>query len=347
MGSVTRFAALSTKLDAIKGQLLDDRDYENLFSKDSVAEIARYLKENTHYSDLLDDVNVDDIHRGDLNLILSEKIVIIIEKLMHYTDSEYKDFMKALLMRYEVEDLKLILRGISRNEDLKSIKRLFIHSDKFSLLDFDKLVNVSSLEDMIGIVKDTPYQEAFRNITTEDLKIREFHAEMNLDFIYFRNLVKKASKLSKEDSEILKELIGTNIDLINLQWIYRAKKFYGLMPEEILNYTLPDGRKYNFKKLKELVYSDEPREAISNSVSKHYKDLLTEDDIYIERKIDQFLNDTFRKTDKYNSMNIAKMIAVIHYLEFEIRDIVTLIEAIRYEIKDENVKAFMIRNFWE
>ena len=43
MGNVARFAALSTKLDAISGRFLQEEDYEALLHKEKVTEVARYL----------------------------------------------------------------------------------------------------------------------------------------------------------------------------------------------------------------------------------------------------------------------------------------------------------------
>ena len=99
MGNVARFAALSTKLDAISGRFLQEEDYEALLHKEKVTEVARYLKENTHYASLLADIDPEDVHRGDLNLLLSRKVIEITEKLAHFTSHNYKELMKALLIR--------------------------------------------------------------------------------------------------------------------------------------------------------------------------------------------------------------------------------------------------------
>ena len=66
---------------------------------------------------------------------------------------------------------------------------------------------------------------------------------------------KKAKKLSKEDERIVIEALGINIDLINIQWIYRAMKNYRISLEEILIYSIPNGYKLTYPKLKELIYS--------------------------------------------------------------------------------------------
>lgn len=345
MGNIARFAALSTKLDSISGKFLQGEDYEVLLHKEKVTEVARYLKENTHYADLMVDIDPDDMHRGDLNLLLSKKIIEITESLAHFTSHDYKELMKALLIRYEVEDLKLIIRAISRTENVRSLETLFIHSKKFSNLDYEQLLNVTSIEDLAGLLRGTIYEDAFRSITQEDLEVREFHAEMNLDAVYFNNLIKKSKRLALEDRKILEELIGINIDLINLQWLYRSHKYYGLSSEEILNYTLPGGIKYRFSQLKDLIYQAEPLEAVINSAKYTYPKIIAAKDIYIERKTYQYLYEMFQKVNRNNRMNVAKLVSVLHFLEYEIRDIITIIEGIRYDVPVEEMKDFLIRDF--
>ena len=44
MGNVARFAALSTKLDAISGRFLQEEDYEALLHKEKVTEVWPYQK---------------------------------------------------------------------------------------------------------------------------------------------------------------------------------------------------------------------------------------------------------------------------------------------------------------
>lgn len=345
MGSVAKFAALNTKLDAISGKLLKNQDYEALMSKESVVEIATYLKENTHYRGVFEDINVDYLHRGEIADILLKRNIALLESLSHYMDGAYRDFLNTLFMRYEVEDLKLIIRALATHEDLQKLKSSFIHSERHAILDFNRLMSVTSIEEIVNLAKDTPYQEAFRNVSEDDLSVREFHAEMNLDAVYFRSLRRRAEKLDQEDREILEDIIGKNIDLINIQWLYRSRTYYQLMPEEILNYTLSGGKSYSFAKMKAIVYADDPKEAIMASLPTRYENLLNREDIYMERTIYQYLYDLFVKLGRSSQMNISKLTAVTHFLEYEIRDIITITEGIRYDVTPEEMKDFLIRRF--
>ena len=67
--------------------------------------------------------------------------------------------------------------------------------------------------------------------------------------------------------------------------------------------------------------------------------------IYCKKNPYQYLYDMFKKANRDNRMNIAKLTSVLHFLEYEIRDIITIIEGIRYDVPVEAMKDFLIRNF--
>ena len=61
------------------------------------------------------------------------------------------------MYEYEIEDLKLILRTISRNEDTSQLKDLLIHSKKYSSLDYENLLNSKSIEEFFEKLKGTVF----------------------------------------------------------------------------------------------------------------------------------------------------------------------------------------------
>ena len=67
-----------------------------------------------------------------------------------------------------------------------------------------------------------------------------FDCELKLDLFYFRSLWKLRSKiLSKEEQKILDACFGSRLDLLNIQWICRARNFYRLSPAEIYALLIP------------------------------------------------------------------------------------------------------------
>lgn len=341
MGSASKFSALNTKLQAMDSKLVSLKDYDILLGLDTEREIGNYIKHNTRYARVLSEYSIDRIRRWEFELVLRKEIITDIEKLTKYLPTHEKKFIEAIFLRSEVEDIKLILRAVSRKEDLKELPQHFEHSKKHETVSFERLLSNNSLFDLGEEFRGTIFEEAFRSITEEDLKLREFHAEMNLDSVYFRELRKRAEKLSTEDKAIVEHIIGVNIDLINIQWIYRAKRYYNLMDEEIFNYTLLGGEKLNLKKIKNIIYSEDSIDLIIKMLEKYGIILNPNDDKYLQVMINRHLLEMMTKLDKANPMTMAKLVRYVHDSEFESHDLITILEGVRY--KNKEIKKLLVK----
>ncbi len=68
----------------------------------------------------------------------------------------------------------------------------------------------------------------------EKPNITLFDYDLALDQYGICQGLEKAKKvLKKKELEILTRDYGSKIDLLNLQWIYRAKKYYEMKPVDI------------------------------------------------------------------------------------------------------------------
>ena len=65
---------------------------------------------------------------------------------------------------------------------------------------------------------------------------------------------KKRKKILKHKVlEIFTRDAGAKIDLLNLQWIYRAKKYYNMLPPDISTLLIPIHYRIHVDQLKDLV----------------------------------------------------------------------------------------------
>lgn len=343
MGNASKYSALNTKIQAMNSKLLSSKDYETLMNFTSEKEIGNYLKHDTRYAQVFSEYSIDKLKRWEFELILKKQMLIEIERLSKYLDYDSKNFVEIAFMRAEVEDIKLILRAISRKEDLMDLPQHFLHDKRHEKISFDKLLSKNNLFDLVDEFKGTIYEDAFRSITEEDLKLREFHAEMNLDSIYFRQLRKKSEKLSVEDKKIIDSVVGLNIDLTNIQWIYRAVKYYDLMNEEIFNYTLLGGKTLNLRKIKELIYSDDVMSKTILFMKNYGIEIDPKDDKYLQVNINRYLLKFINKSNMNNPMTIVKLIKYMHDIEYEAMDIITILEGVRYKTKD--IKKLLVKRW--
>lgn len=335
MGSAGRFSALNTKIQSMRGDLLQQQDYEQMFQLNSTREIAQYLYSDTVYRDSLKDSNLKEIHRGELEILLRNDEVKRIQKLSYYLKKEYKDFLKAILFRYEVENVQILLRGIGQSRPVSDIESKLFAIQSYLDLDYKQILRCTSIDEVISFFQGTILEDAFRNVTEEDIKTREFHIEMNTDYAYFLNLSQKAEKLEREDREIAETIIGLFVDLINFQWIYRAKLNYTLMDEEILNYTLQDGNKLTFKKMKDLIYSSNFEEQFKELFSKTYKGLEHIELVNDQRAMHKYLICKLNEIAKDHPMSIAALMEYIHLVEYENLNMIAVVEGAKYKEADK------------
>lgn len=345
MDNITRFAAVNTKIKTMEGTLLKDEDYRNLLKLESVSAIARYLKERTAYSEILANVDVDTVHRGMLENLVKQKMIKSIDSLIHYFTGDYKAFLKTLYARYEIEELKAIARAAYNSEDAAGF-RSSAFLGKYSKLDADRLFAARQVRDIIFALEGTEYYKFLIPLVDGNVTENLFRFEMVMDMSYYTILQKQWSKLSKRDIAILRHAQGVIADLLNIQWIYRGKKFYKLSPEEILNYTINIGYRLNFNLLKALCYTQSLDEFYGIVMNTRYGFLFKKDettDIYMERRMERHIFFELKALVRNKSLSVISAFAFIIFLEYEARDIISIVEAIRYKVPIEQAHRYIIR----
>lgn len=342
MGNERRFAGINTKIRVLKSRLLKNQDYINLMEKKNVSEQVIYLRDNTVYHELLQNiVNPNDIQQVEFEL--KRYIIFQFEKIIRYFSNDYERFYRALMLRYEVEDLKVYLRAIGRQEEITN-KIQFVKDNHYKV-DVDKILKSNNLDEFIENLKGTIYYDALKPYKNEDDDKIIFHMEMNLDRLYFRTLKMTSEDLGNVDRKIFENILGENVDLLNIEWIYRGIKFYDLLPEELINYTLPYGSIFGYKELKEMCYSTEEKliEIVLDSqyalLFKEKKDI----DLYMEINIKRYLYEKFTNTFKKGKLDLGISLAYIHLLEFEIKDIISILESKKYEISLPDTIGYLVR----
>ena len=80
MGSLFSYSGLTTKIKAMKRNLLTDSQYREMAALDSVAGSVEYLKKQPSYQHILTQTDAGQMHRSDIEELLLQ--------------AEYRDFSK-------------------------------------------------------------------------------------------------------------------------------------------------------------------------------------------------------------------------------------------------------------
>ena len=338
MDKMSLHSAVSTKAMTMMGRLLHSGDYEELLKQSSFEGVISYLVKNTAYSDVLP-AETRDIES--FEKVLSDYLLDSIEKLYHYYNVTYKKYFRILFKRYEIENLKLVLRYIARKEDTDELAGHFIYPVFLKGIDYGRISGINDIGSLIVALRGTSYHDILRPFVGEDLSEMLFHMEMSLDKVYFRELKNISVSLESFDRKVHEELLGFNSDILNLQWIYRAKKFHDLSREEILNYSLESGLRYKYEELKKLAYMN--LQDVEDFIRKsRYLELLSRGDVFTMLSMEKMMYKETDKLKKYGKNSIGTSLSYIHKLEFEIRDLFTIVEGIKYSQKD--IGKYLIRD---
>jgi len=348
MARKSMYDVLNAKIAAMHSKLLTDEDYKKLIVLKSPADIARYLKANTEYRPFLEQVNLDSVSRVDLEKIFEERLVDILTRLAKYCEGPYKGFIKSFFMKYEIDELKEIARQIHIDGKSGEPSRGMAFIKRNRRIAMAKVISAKSITDLIHALEETVYFPLLKSLLqeTEDGEKRLFSFEMTLDKAYFYALKENAYKLKKRDRLVFKELMGTYIDMINIQLIYRGKKYYKLSPEELFNYSMDDGFRFNYKKILQLCYTKNDQEFKAIVGETPYAFMLKGDpnqDLFMERRMNRYMYYQCRSALNKFAGDISSLLAFLQLVEFEIKDLISLIENVRYGMEYEEARNYLIK----
>lgn len=331
MGIIS-YSALRTKTCAMRAMHLSGAQYDELKSKTSVSDAAAYLKYNTVYAPLFENVSERTLHRGDLERLLDSYLQSEVKKLYSFCTDEQKQILSYTYVRYEIDIIKSILRALYSGQSVQ----IAYNADGFfaKKLCFNpaNAAQSASLRELLMQMKNTPYCE----ILTPPLDAGAdlFVAESALDIYYFKYIWNMKNKaLSGKDRQIAEESFGSEIDMKNLCWIYRQKRYYDMQSDLIFSAVIPIHYKIPRALLVKMVETPDVSRFIKLAKTTRYAALFENlGKRFIEQNYDEMVQRQMSKLIQNNPFSVASLIGYTHFLENEIAKIVTAVESIRYGI---------------
>jgi V/A-type H+-transporting ATPase subunit C len=333
MGSVVKFSGVNSKVKALMGKMLSKEQYLKLLKCKDFKSTVIALKEETNYSELLEGYNLENIHRGNLEVILRRHYVSIYEKFINYFNGGYRKLIKTLYLRWEIEDLKVIIRGKYLGRSYDQIENKLIARCSLNTINYDYLLALKNVEEVVEGLKGSIYYKYLKNLAKSASDKGLFKIETELDFVYFSSIRRELKHLDNENKEVLSGIIGVEADLLNLGWIYRGKAFYKIPPDELFNYVIYNSHKLSKEELRKLCYTSD-MEVFRKIIEKTpYSSIYEKDDSnLIEKREREFQKKYSKKILRENKTNIGMVMSYFIFYRVEMKDIISIIEQKRYDI---------------
>jgi V/A-type H+-transporting ATPase subunit C len=135
-----------------------------------------------------------------------------------------------------------VLRAVHHGLSWEAIAPHVCDLGEIGTVDLRRLVRSHDASAMAEGLAGTPYAAAFRGALHRLEEAGPFAVEVALELDYYERLWGAAGTLAASDVGRARHLLGILFDVLNLEWIARYRDALDLSPEEILNYTLREGR---------------------------------------------------------------------------------------------------------
>ncbi|MFW6319741.1 MAG: V-type ATPase subunit [Bacillota bacterium] len=354
MASLTGNAIIA-KTKSIYGDRLKENDYEYLLKAQTVSEIVSYLKTKANYQDYLEGIEEHNVHRGQLEEILKKAWFGHTVKIVKFVDSKDTKFYELNMVRREIDVILTVLRSVISKDKETSFAKYPHFFTRHASFDLFKLSESKTFQDILEALKDTRYFEILKPFNVRNVEdISYGKVEHQLDILYYDEVFKRIDSIYKgKEKRDIKTIFQTKIDLENIIKIYRFKKFYNTDEEDIrealiLNHSemskkawddairLPEADLvlYYLERYGKKFHVDLPNNIENIEDNKEY--------LYIEN-IAEKIKYKMAKQYMYFSSSAAKVYSAFLILsEIERTNLNNLIEGIRYELNEDDIKEILI-----
>lgn len=347
MSSILSYSGISAKTRAMNGKLIKPAQYEQLIHCSTVSDAVAYLKQLPAYRETLSEFDEESSHRGTIEMMLTSSLYHDFNRLYLFANPEQKRYLDLHRMHFEVAFLKDCLHsayaGSSFTEKPAYYREFF---ERRSRLHYDELTHSCSIEEFIQALSNTCFYAPLMRIHNSEYNSL-FDYEVGFDQFYFSFLWKSKDKiLSGKELDLITDNYGTRIDLLNIQWIMRAKQFYRMSPTELYAMIIPCYYRIKPKDITAMVEAEKPEE-LTAAVSSTYYGRKYASQIgqlqSIERMYTALLERIYEMTGRKNPYSIAPMNAYLYDKEHEINRITSIIEGIRYGMPRRELASYIIQ----
>jgi V/A-type H+-transporting ATPase subunit C len=311
VGQVSDYAYLNARVSALARHLLSHAQFEQLVSAPGEGRSGAL---HTGGLDFLAELQpTPEVLEQRLITVLLADIMVLLRPL----SGPPRTLLLYWMRRFELANLKLIIRGRLSNEDRATIRARLVDLGRFAILPIEPLLRTEDTAELLRVLERTPYvhiaREAFR-IYSERRDL--FALDATLEQRYFTGLATHLKALAGAERARLAPLVGGVIDRMNLTWLLRYRFAYALAPAEAYYLLISGGYELDSARLRALAQLgslDEVLHGLPGSLAAQMRDARTRAEV--ERRLDAHTLAVARRLLARTTFNLARAVAYLHLRE--------------------------------
>ncbi len=344
-GGLLKYSGLVTKTKAMHGRLLEREELLGLSESESVEDLISFLKESDAYAPVYES-HEEIHHRAQVEAVLHDSLYADYVRLYQFADREQRKCLEIIFLRYEINLLKSCLEAAVKGTGVSNKGYLELFFNRHASFDTGAVTQAKSVAELIGALAGTPYEKLFERMAA-DPTMQYGDWAFQLDLYYYRVAWRQKDKITDaRQRQILAKILGTEIDWLNIMWIYRGRQFYRMNVADLAANMIPIRYRLRKEELQSMIEA-ESLEAFLQILSKTV--YVTERDPVV-RMDDEI---TFRKvTDRtYEGLcrkypqSIAPVLKYLYDKEEEIDLLTTVLEGVRYQIPAREIREMILPGY--
>ncbi|WP_167957643.1 V0D/AC39 family V-type ATPase subunit [Anaerosporobacter faecicola] len=328
------YSGITAKVKAMESNLFKSDDYNKICNLETIPEFINFLKANPSYAPIFSGIDEGALHRGEIEHLIVNSLYDSYSRIYRFCNQEQRHALTFLSFRFETNIIKYCLQHVFNNEYEYKGSNFDVFFCKRLKVSLEQLSTAKSIDEFINCLRNTEYYpilKAIQNTNNPTL----FDYEMQLDIYYFTKVWKLKDKYLKGDSnKAYTEILGKKIDLLNVLWIYRSKKYYDIEPSKIYSYIIPISYKLKKKEITTYIESNTVEELVTFLNTSYYVRVNGITEITSFENLYKVLITKVYSTNKQKYPNSMAPVQNYLYLkELEIDKLTTVLECIRYKLQ--------------
>ncbi len=329
------YGYLNARVRAMSSALFKNEDYQKLLELDNIKDIFSFLQDSGYGSDL-DEAEkkygavmpqIEVYERG-----LEKNFHRILNKLRLMLDGEARTLFDLLLGKWDVQNIKVILRGKHYRLTPPLIIKDLTFSGNLTRETLELLAqaeNVNAVIDQL-IEWGVKYVNPLKEVCKQPVGGRRLLQDMErvLDKSYYAELLKR-SKKKRRNFKIVHELVTEEIDKLNIMTALRLVKAQVPL-EEGKDYFIPGGHKVQVKQYLRLLESETLEDAFDYLKKLTYQTVLEtrcklyekiKDVSVFERSLEEHLAKRLYRVYRQDMLGFG---VIMGYLRFKFDELLNL-----------------------
>ncbi|KXA89876.1 hypothetical protein AKJ36_00795 [candidate division MSBL1 archaeon SCGC-AAA259I07] len=338
------------KTSAWKANLLTDARLDELSESPQIKQILNIL-EDTQYQFYISQVSREGgVDVGEVEDQLNSFLNSRYEEILEIVPEERKGVIEKTIQITNLRNLAGITIGASEEIPEENIKEIVSPSPTMSQEELEMLLSAKNLERLLEYLEGSEYYDPLSEALEERYEDEGISSLLRaLDKTYYETLWEDIER-KKAQRSVLKEIVGTKIDMMNIKLIFRLKR-EETPPERIAELLVVPYR-LSEDQLKDMTSAEDIQSAAEVIMDTFYGPPLQESLNRFEEtgslfEFENTLDEEFlricRRISISQPFSLAPVLTYIYLTETEVRNLRTIIGLKAEEIDAEKIKNNLIR----